>query len=372
MSTTSARRPAWAICFAVSLLGFVGVLVVPQMLVKPHAAPPLRVSSDRVWARSNRSGKPSPAPRLQPCALSSVVALEATRNDTGVHGLVHELGNVRFFMQMAACTRTRVLVDAPRLDTRRHNFGRPEFSHWLELLDLGPIRAEVLGACEMAMTDLVFFDRADLLRAAPGVRLAPHAYQVNLQALEEPMADVCKVQVGLQGLWDAQPPLCTPEHGCQELTRAIQTRPLAPALRERLLSIATQLQPLDQLYCIKVRCGDKLTLPMYAKYPNATEPASIAAHLLQKGVQANSALYIMSNEWDRTFFDPLRTTFRVTQFHDIPTLHTMIAPCLTGNRTLPCSSIRAYFLEMQLMQLCQPDHRFSFSPDHGALDGKIL
>jgi len=115
---------------------------------------------------------------------------------------------------------------------------------------------------------------------------------------------------------------------------------LAPALlKEHGLTIDIQIPPsqkvksiaqgaIDSLkghgnyYVLHIRRGDRLDISSEL-LDHATQPGAILDKV-KDIFPEGSALYIMTDEWDRTFFDPLRNRYRIYRYFNFPELAELV------------------------------------------------
>ena len=109
-----------------------------------------------------------------------------------------------------------------------------------------------------------------------------------------------------------------------------------------------------------VRRGDKLHLKEWKeKHPNLerdTQPLQII-ETLRRILPTANRIYILTNETDRNFFDPLRQVFDVFQYFDFPELRCIVEDECPDNHFL-------YEIEKRLFSQAR-DKIFTFADREG-------
>jgi hypothetical protein len=137
----------------------------------------------------------------------------------------------------------------------------------------------------------------------------------------------------------------------------------------------------SNIIVLHVRRGDKILGDSLVNGLNeSTAPRNILKVLKTMAVPGTATVYIMTNEWDQTFFDEIRAEYTVFQWDDIPSLRSLIAKCplprsreptatsassdtddlVVSERSVSaggCDSITLYSVEEALMGLVTPSHR---------------
>ena len=89
----------------------------------------------------------------------------------------------------------------------------------------------------------------------------------------------------------------------------------------------------------------------------STSPNHIIA-TLRKVVPEGSPVYIMTNEWDLTFFDPLKLFFKTYFWSDFQDMRDLMSGCPNPNsrkaRSGTCDSIELYSIEQEFVHLVSP------------------
>lgn len=92
-----------------------------------------------------------------------------------------------------------------------------------------------------------------------------------------------------------------------------------------VLDIYTQVSNKIENYCaIHVRSGDMLKMvDLYPNLDDDTQPEKIRSTLLGF-LPKHSKIYILTNEQDKNYFNPLKTDFEVLQYFDFPELKDIV------------------------------------------------
>jgi hypothetical protein len=226
------------------------------------------------------------------------------------------INHLRFALELllreaAALGRTPLLFE-PRFDPR-HNLGHDLRTSWRRYLDLDAIEVVNRASGESALVKAVCaadVPRVDQLSTAWFER------DHTITADENQCFDVL-VRRNRTGLH--VPPVHDGPAGLPDYTVQLPASALVHSLAQAVKA------ELGANYCaMHVRRDDMLA--MKEQYPNLdtdTRPDNIIK-VLRANLAPASRVYVMTNERDTTFFDPLRAEYELHQYFDFPALRTLI------------------------------------------------
>ena len=117
---------------------------------------------------------------------------------------------------------------------------------------------------------------------------------------------------------------------------------------------------------LHVRRGDKVRGGASSVVEGLAESTSVPSILRLLEVvapKAGTVIYIMTNEWDPGFFEPLQEHYRLFLAKDVPMFRRLLAGCpnlppgLEHNASDKCETIALYLMEETLLELLPVQHR---------------
>lgn len=281
-------------------------------------------------------------------------------------GLNHQMSNLKALLAEGLGLGRPVLLRKPPL-TRDHNYHRP-FNHdtWSSFIDFNRSTFVLKGKCRGLMADCV----ADLT-------------ETQLAQLSEVPRILVRLNGSVSPAQNSQPGLLI--RGSNERVALVRKLPgmvssglrLAYAPTDRVLDgvppVLKWLNLATSKAVVHVRRGDKIK---HAKYcPNemrlATSPDHIARVLRRGRVLPGSSIYIMSDETDHAFFQPLHDDYGYdvkTSAH-FPHLRTLISGCTTPRGS--CENFLLFAIEKEIMNRLPPRLRFVTLPRHDIAHNRL-
>lgn len=296
---------------------------------------------------------------LDKCPCGNLSKLYIFDTASGVpSGLNHQLSNLKALLAEGLGLGRPVLLRKPALN-EAHNHHRP-FHHdrWSSFIDLNRSTFVLQGKCRGRIGDCVAdVNEAQLAQLAELPRV--------LVQFNQSVSRVQNSQLGL---------LIRSDHERVSLVRklpGVSQYHITLALKPSAAVLAGVPPVLDWLNqapskaVVHVRRGDKITRAKYC--PNemklATSPQHIARVLGRAHVH-NGSIYVMSDETELNFFQPLRDKFGydMKTSADFPHLYKLISGCTTQNAS--CENFLLFAIEKEIMSRVPPKLRFVTLPNH--------
>lgn len=227
-------------------------------------------------------------------------------------GLAHHVMNLRCLLREAHASG-RLAVLPPLTLHPKHNFGHARDWRWQDYYDLDASTLVDAAGREyplpIAPTAPVLSGKGSALVVRPGEHIPTNgdAYSLVVRTFRHqiPKNEVpqeCRPPLELR-LRPAEIVLCLAERAARHL--------------------ASLAQDVDGYVGVHVRRGDRLAEREFP--PALTEPPHIEAVLTRIAVRRDEVLFVASDERDPSFFEPLRTRYRMFRYTDFPYLEALVS-----------------------------------------------
>ena len=290
----------------------------------------------------------------------------ADRAGTFYHGLHHETLNLQTVIKEAlGLGRLLVLGSGPRLDTS-HNLGvKPTLSRWEDYLSLPDTRFALFDKQNQGLCSGVLADCVVAIRAVPaGYGGAPKRYDdiADISA-NDPTAVVVRDYGNETQHVNAR--FAVRWLGFTLRIRPEVPRPISEAAAAALFWLRGQGDG-NGVVGLHVRRGDKVIgggSSVVAGLAESTSVQSILRLLEVVAPEAGTVIYIMTNEWNPGFFEPLQEHYRLFLAKDVPMFRRLLAGCpnlppgVEHNASDQCETIALYSIEETLLELLPVEHR---------------